>query len=163
MKVLIGVDSFEFNKVIADFINGYNWERSSVFRIVHVIEPALMNESEVSFLPFLSELTESERKESYELVQDMAQRIKTARLDSAKIVTEVIEGHAADRLVQIAEEWHAELLLVGSHGRKGMTRFTLGSVSSAVGTLAPCSVLVLRIPKNELIKSTHDGSLTTVK
>lgn len=163
MKVLIGVDSFDFNKVTAEFINSHNWKPRTTFRIVHVIEPALLDESEVSFLPLLNELVDSEKRESHELVQNMAQLIKVSHLDSPTIITEVIEGHACACLVEIARDWHADMMLLGSHGRAGFTKFALGSVSSAVVALAPCSVFVLRLPKKAPLDKNKDACITTAK
>lgn len=163
MKVLIGVDSPAFNQATAEFVNSHRWKPRTTFRIVHVIEPALLHETNVSFLPLLNELIESEKNESHKLVQDMAQRIKLSHLDSPQIITEVVEGHASDRLMQIAQDWPADLLLVGSHGRKGLTRFTLGSVSSALVALAPCSVIVLKSPKVSKTENGQSASLTTQK
>ena len=45
----------------------------------------------------------------------------------------------------IAAGAEAELLVVGSHGRRGLSRFLLGSVSHDVLIHAPCVVLVLRV------------------
>ncbi|RTL38134.1 MAG: universal stress protein [Candidatus Melainabacteria bacterium] len=164
MKVLIGVDSLAFNKVTASFINSHNWKPRTTFRVVHVIEPALVHETDVSFLPLLNELVESEKKASHELVQDLAQQIKVSHLDSPQIITEVIEGHAGDRLIQIAQEWPADLLLVGSHGRKGLTRFAMGSVSSAIVSIAPCSVIVLKLPKGSSSEPAKNAaSMSTAK
>ena len=51
------------------------------------------------------------------------------------------EGHAADVLVQLAEDCKADILVVGS---KGMQRRVLSSVPNAVTHKAPCSVLVVK-------------------
>lgn len=147
MNVLLAVDSVEFNKVMADFINSHSWQSGSTFRIVHAIEPALLDGSEVAFLPFLTELIENEKVESEKLVADMCNRIQAQKANST-IITEVIEGHACAQLLKIAAEWKADMVIVGSHGRKGISRFTLGSISSSVVALAPCSVVVLRLPKS---------------
>ena len=47
-------------------------------------------------------------------------------------------------IVQSAEEWGANLIVCGSHGRRGLSRFLLGSVSEAVATHAHCSVEIIR-------------------
>jgi len=46
-----------------------------------------------------------------------------------------------------AQAWGADLIVVGSHGRRGISRFVLGSVSEAVATHAACSVEVIRKPE----------------
>ena len=43
-----------------------------------------------------------------------------------------------------AAEWGADLIVVGSHGRRGINRFLLGSVSEAVALHANCSVEIIR-------------------
>ena len=55
---------------------------------------------------------------------------------------QVFQGHPADVIGR--ESAHADLLVVGSHARKGVDRFLLGSVSHAVSHRAACSVLVVR-------------------
>ena len=57
----------------------------------------------------------------------------------------VIAGPAADVIVQYAESIHAELIVVGTHGRSGLARLTLGSTAASVVESAPCSVLIVRI------------------
>ena len=64
-------------------------------------------------------------------------------------------GHAAEEVLQLAEEVGADLILIGSHGRTGVDRLVLGSVSEKVMREAKCPVMVVR-PKTyaevELIK-----------
>jgi nucleotide-binding universal stress UspA family protein len=47
-------------------------------------------------------------------------------------------------VLQDAEEWGANLIVCGSHGRRGLSRFLLGSVSEAIATHAKCSVEIIR-------------------
>mgnify|MGYP002619579111 CR=1 FL=1 len=56
----------------------------------------------------------------------------------------VRQGAAADVIVQTAEEDDVELIVMPSHGRRGVNRWLLGSVTERVVRLAPCPVLVLR-------------------
>jgi nucleotide-binding universal stress UspA family protein len=54
------------------------------------------------------------------------------------------EGHPAEEIVEAAEAWPADLIVIGSHGRGGLGRVLLGSVAEAVMRHAPCPVLVVR-------------------
>jgi nucleotide-binding universal stress UspA family protein len=56
----------------------------------------------------------------------------------------VHEGVPKWRILDEAQEWGANLIVVGSHGRRGLTRLLLGSVSEAVAMNALCSVEVIR-------------------
>jgi len=55
---------------------------------------------------------------------------------------------AAEEIAQLASDVHADIIVVGTHGRRGLRRLFLGSVAEAVVRLAQCPVLVVR-PKGE--------------
>jgi nucleotide-binding universal stress UspA family protein len=53
-------------------------------------------------------------------------------------------GDPASEIVRIAEDDAAEMIVLGTHGRTGVTRLLMGSVAEAVVRRAPCPVLVYR-------------------
>ena len=59
-------------------------------------------------------------------------------------VTRASQGHPADAILDVAEEQHADLIVVGNRGLAGAKRFLLGSVPNRVSHHAPCSVLIVR-------------------
>jgi nucleotide-binding universal stress UspA family protein len=59
----------------------------------------------------------------------------------------VLEGSAASAIVACAEELGAGLVVVGTHGRTGLARLTLGSVAERVIRGAGCSVLAVRLAR----------------
>jgi len=59
--------------------------------------------------------------------------------------TAVMAGVAKDVIVRYAESVNAELVVVGTRGRSGLARLTLGSTAASVIESAPCSVLVIRL------------------
>ncbi len=56
-------------------------------------------------------------------------------------------GKPAKEIVQLAVDFGADLVVIGTHGRKGLTRLVLGSVAEQVVRDAPCQVLVVRKKK----------------
>jgi nucleotide-binding universal stress UspA family protein len=54
------------------------------------------------------------------------------------------QGDAADAILDVAEEQHCDLVVVGNKGMTGAKRFLLGSVPNKVSHHAPCSVLIVR-------------------
>ncbi len=72
-------------------------------------------------------------------LQDMLQQ---AGVDGE---THVVDGRATTAIVEYAEQVGAELVVVGTHGRSGFARITLGSTAGGVIDSAPCSVLVVRV------------------
>jgi nucleotide-binding universal stress UspA family protein len=70
-----------------------------------------------------------------------AERLGTKGLP---IETVVRQGDPRSAIVDEAEEWAADLIVVGSHGRTGIKRWLLGSVAQSLVSHAPCSVVVVR-------------------
>ena len=56
----------------------------------------------------------------------------------------LMEGKPATDIVRAAREWPADVLVIGSHGRRGVPRLVLGSVAEGVMRHALCPVLVVR-------------------
>ncbi len=78
------------------------------------------------------------------------QKVKSflgAKLDEMgyqEIQIEVAIGDPSTQIVDYAKEIEADLIVMPSHGRKGVSRFLLGSVAERVVRLSPCPVLVLK-------------------
>jgi nucleotide-binding universal stress UspA family protein len=74
-------------------------------------------------------------------LKDAAEEVERA---GVKADTFAREGDAADAILDVAEETHADLIVVGNKGMTGTKRFLLGSVPNKVSHHAPCSVLIIR-------------------
>jgi nucleotide-binding universal stress UspA family protein len=61
----------------------------------------------------------------------------------------VEHGKAAEVIVHVAKERHCDLIVLGTHGRKGLARLFYGNVADSVTRSAPCPVLALRSSKTE--------------
>jgi nucleotide-binding universal stress UspA family protein len=105
--------------------------------------------------PRLPAATSGRSSESDEILERVQKRA-TERLDTfAKralprmkhIVAHVRRGGPAEHIVQLASHLDADLIVVGTHGRRGIERWLLGSVAERVTKLARCPVFVVR-PKD---------------
>jgi len=61
-----------------------------------------------------------------------------------KISAEVIAGGAARQIIARAKHWGADLIVLGTNERRGLSRLLFGSTSAAVAKRAHCSVRVVR-------------------
>jgi nucleotide-binding universal stress UspA family protein len=66
-----------------------------------------------------------------------------------RVVTHVRYDAPALEIAQLAADIEAKMIIVGTHGRRGVERLLLGSVAEAVVRLAPCEVLVVRPPDTQ--------------
>ena len=58
----------------------------------------------------------------------------------------LLTGDPADRIVELADEEHCDLIVMGTHGRTGFKRLLMGSVAEAVVRKANCPVLIYKQP-----------------
>lgn len=70
--------------------------------------------------------------------------VRESGLREVQLNARLAEASPAPSLADVASEIHADLVVVGSHGRRGVRRFLLGSVAEVTARHAPCSVLVSR-------------------
>ena len=152
MKILIATDGSEFSEEAIKKINGFvSVDDETSIRIISVVEP---------FAPVASDAfgvaVDYYRVAEKTAVDGAENAVKEAkaRLQSAvgkgelDITTEVIQGkYPKNAIVEDAEDWGADLVVVGSHGYGFWDRMLIGSVSSAVVHYAPCSVLIVRSEK----------------
>jgi nucleotide-binding universal stress UspA family protein len=76
--------------------------------------------------------------------QEMERLVRKARAAGAKTTWTIVQGVPADRIVRAARAKHSDLVVMGTHGRTGFSRFLLGSVASRVVATSPCPVLTVR-------------------
>lgn len=109
-----------------------------------MVDPELLEYSaEMSFLPFVEEVAEDLRKYGRELLERVAGQVKEALGTNVEVESELLEGSPGDVILDHCKAWAADMLFLGSHGRKGINRFIRGSVSTTVASSTPCSVVVL--------------------
>jgi nucleotide-binding universal stress UspA family protein len=146
--VVIAVDESSAVPLIVDFVVNHNWSEDTQFRIIHAVAPILMDHPMASYPLFL----ESVEKDVREYAEKLLERVKSdiqKKIPAYKITTEVIAGPPAEVIIDEAKIVNANLIVLGSHGRSGFTRFFLGSVSGAVASHAPCNIMIVRVPKQQ--------------
>jgi len=91
------------------------------------------------------DLEHSVRREMWATGREAVARASKILEDAGfHVATAIEEGDPRTKLIDAASEWHADLVMVGSHGRTGLDRLLMGSVSEAIARHAPCSVQIVR-------------------
>lgn len=117
--------------------------------LLHVIAVPVVGVPELG-LAMTSTMIDSMIKDNQTALDALAAR-KAAAADLAPTILRT--GDARDVINQTAKEIGADLIVVGTHGRRGVTRVLLGSVAETVVRTAPCPVLTVRMEKHEDSKS----------
>jgi nucleotide-binding universal stress UspA family protein len=146
MKVLLATDGSAFSDAAVEEIARRPWPEASELKIIYVIEPFVPPTTDTWVMPsnYYDQLIEAAESQAREAVGKAAEQFSTIAGEKLRITTDIINGHPKQAIVEEAEKWGADLIVVGSHGYRGLTKFLLGSVSQAVVSHAKCSVEVVR-------------------
>jgi nucleotide-binding universal stress UspA family protein len=151
MKVLIGVDGSACSDAALRHVMGLPWPAGTTFLAMSVSAPIFIGAGETG--PFaVAELTRQQDEYHQEIAAAAADRLRRAGLQAAARA-----GHGDPRrlLEETAGLEHADLLVVGSHGRTGIKKLLLGSVATHVVAHAPCPVLVVKMPVAGVSAAAH--------
>lgn len=144
-RVLLATDGSAYSNAAARSVAQRPWPKGTEFKIVSVVEqmiPAM--DRWYASGEVIEQIVIQNRTQCEEAVESTS-KILTSNGIAAE--TSVLAGYAKWTIIDEAKEWNADLVVLGSHGRRGLTRVLLGSVSEAVALNAPCSVEVIRSPE----------------
>jgi nucleotide-binding universal stress UspA family protein len=145
-RILLATDGSECSEAAARSIATRPWPENSEVRIVSVVEfSAAWFRGRAAY--FDSTAMEELRAEAMKRAQDAvaaAELIVTSAGLAASGTVVVPSASAKELILNEAVDWGADLIVVGSHGRRGASRFLLGSVSEPVAFHANCSVEIVR-------------------
>ena len=131
MKVLIAVDSSPSSERVLEEAAARPWPRGSVFSVVHVVDLQRFTK-----LPMLVDDAKREGDRTLNAgVEKLSRSGHTA-------LPEVTLGFPRWAISEYAKEWHADLIMAGSHGHNAIGRFLLGSVAHPISS--PCVHRVTR-------------------
>ena len=150
MKILLAVDgSAASNEAIAEIIRR-PWPEQTEVRVITIFEtPVVISIEPWAASPmYFDDLEKAVSSAANVVVEDSLTKLKAALSGKLKITGEVLQGSPKEVIVERAEEWGADLIVMGSRGLGAWNRLLLGSVSNAVAHHAKCSVEIVRRPKS---------------
>ncbi len=146
--ILVGCDLSEgSDQALARAIGIAELHQATIVLVHAQSDDAPLDEVDNEMLKQLGEVSAAVRVEEARQLADRMVTIQKCGL-STDIVSRI--GPAAEVLAAAALEYKAELIVVGTHGRTGISRFLLGSVATETLRHAPCDVLVCRGPSPQL-------------
>ena len=142
-RIIVSVDGSSTSKrALREAVTlAKDWK--SVLRVVHVIDLVAF----YAEAPYdLTEYEASVRKSGKRILEHAASVAQKAGVKSETRLLEVQQfaDRIADKVAREAKDWRAELIVIGTHGRRGASRLFLGSVAESILRIAPTAVLLIR-------------------
>ena len=147
IKILLATDGSAHSKAAVEGVARRPFPPKTSVRIISVIDRGSLTRN-MGPLGGLSEYYAEVDRNALKSAEDAienATKILRKKNPMLSVTTAVIEGSPKRAIIDEAEKYGAELIVVGSHGYGVVERFLLGSVSLAVSLHAKCSVEIVRI------------------
>jgi universal stress protein A len=110
--------------------------------VVHVIEPTpYVAGDELGSAEIYTKLEETARQDAEASMSKLLKRLKKSNLKARGLL---LMGSADDQIVNAAKSKKANMIVIGTHGRTGLSKLLMGSVAGKVISLATCPVLTVR-------------------
>jgi nucleotide-binding universal stress UspA family protein len=153
-KIILTTD---FSEASEDAVRYGVWMARSLkaeLKLLHVFEPSgWMVPSPYYFTPgfeqWVDASMEKTRVEGRKMLEHLAESL------DMQVETIFAEGQTGKEIVRVAEEHHASMLILGTHGYTGWNRLTLGSIAEYVVRHAPCPVLTVKPREDHRGKSSQ--------
>ena len=158
MKILLATDGSEYSKSAIEEFADMQFILNAEVLIVSAFENSSLIMSTAAPMGGLAGYYEDAdsvaRKAAEDAVEKTAEFLRNKKI-SLLITTAVGNGSPKQIILNEAEKFNADLIVVGSHGHGVIGRFLLGSVSQSVALHAACSVLIVRKRDSKNEKNTQ--------
>lgn len=115
-------------------------EQGGRVRVIHAVDELAM----ASGYEYSGELMRLARDQGQKMLDDALAMARSAGVDSDTRLIDAPGKRLGDAVAEEAKAWQADLVVVGTHGRRGLSRVLLGSGAESVIRLSTLPVLVIR-------------------
>jgi nucleotide-binding universal stress UspA family protein len=142
-KILVAVDGSEPSQLGLQHAILLAKDQKAALRLLHIVHDYLVTQGRHG-LGVSGELLKELRERGLTILKDAA---SSARKQGVEADTESVEaplGPVGAAIAEYAEQWPADLIVIGTHGRRGIRRLVMGSDAEYVVRTAPVPVLLVR-------------------
>jgi nucleotide-binding universal stress UspA family protein len=147
-RILCPIDFSEFSEKAYEYAQSLAWHYKATLFLQHVIDSLAPPFHRNPFPDSYNEICQALRAGAERQLQEFAE--KHAR-DGILPQCKVGDGAATDLILDFADAQAVNLIVMGTHGLRGIDRLTLGSVTEKVLRKARCPVLAVRKPAHDLV------------
>lgn len=146
MKIILAMDGTKYADAAAQMLRNLNLKKGDEIKVISVVDVSVPMGIDIygGYLPDTSELEKAAKENAAQIIKATTETLQSMFGKDVTISSDALFGSPESRIVETAEEMHADLIVIGSHGYKSWERLLLGSVSNSVVHHAPCSVMVVR-------------------
>lgn len=143
-RILVPIDGSRTSDLGLDEAIRMAQRERATLCLLHVVDESVLSRNlEVSGAA-VERLLESLRESGQVILARAASRLRKRRVRFKTVLVENILRDVAGVIVGQAKKWRADLIVIGTHGRRGLTRMVMGSDAEGVVRMTPVPVLLVR-------------------
>ena len=143
-RILVPTDFSEPSDAALQYARILAGKFGASLHLLHVFEPPLYLAGAVSAEVYVADASAIQAELMEQAKKHLAERVTADDQERYGASTEIVTGQSASTIVKYATERHMDLIVMGTHGRSGMSHLLLGSIADHVVRSAPCPVLTVR-------------------
>lgn len=146
MNILLAIDGSPYSHAAIDEVLNRPWPEDTNVMVLTVVEAFHPEYAgwQADYVPVAMEAQQEVFNAARKLVNETIATL-APKFGGEQLLPDVREGNIKAEIIEAARNWPADLVIMGSHGRKGISKFLLGSVSEGVLSDAPCSVEIIKL------------------
>ena len=142
-KILVPVDGSKPSSIGLEEAIRLARDQDAEIRLLHVVNEFILDPA-YSPQAYAPNVIESMRASGQGLLDQASAVVRAQGVKVDAVLIESVGGPAADGIVAQALAWPADLIVMGTHGRRGLRRIAMGSDAESVVRLAPVPLLLIR-------------------
>ncbi len=145
-KILVPVDGSQTSTLGLQEAIRLAKDSDAVLRLIHVVDEfvAIQNDA---YMPGAGALLEGMMESGKQVLKSAADLAQAGGVKAEGALLKTLGGRVADIIVKEAKEWAADVIVMGTHGRRGVSLLVLGSDAEAVIKMTPVPLLLVRGPE----------------
>lgn len=144
-NIMLAIDGSDVSNAAVEEVIKLAQDQEIHLRIIHVVDENFIYAGAPSI--DYSLLFNALKDEGKTVLDHAAKKIESQtsiKIETCLLELKLLQGRIAEVIVEEAKEWPADLLVIGTHGRRGFSRFFLGSVAENIIRIATTPVLLVR-------------------
>ncbi len=118
--------------------------------LLHVVDASIMTQTfdGTTYMPasYADDFMKSLSAEGRRLLAQAEEKVRKHRIKVETVLLDTLGYRVADVVISQAKKWHADVIVIGTHGRRGLSRLVMGSAAELVMREAPVPLLLVRGP-----------------
>ena len=147
-RILVPIDgSTTSNRGLEEAI-GLASDQKAKICLLHVVDELAVGADGMMYMPpsYIDEFIRALRAGGKKLLTRAEAKVRKQGIEVEVVLLETVGRRAADLIIRQAKKWRADVIVLGTHGRRGLSRVVMGSDAELVLRETPVPVLLVRSP-----------------